>query len=467
MPLDGTTRLLVSRRRALRREAQRRAAVADPNAFVEYAISDERAAHLVQADIHRRLQDHLRQHPRAIVIMPREHGKTTQVVARVLWELGRDPTLRTKVLCATDELAKKRVSLLRRMLTHCAEVRKTFPTLLSGSETWQAHSFSVARDTLVVDPSVEAYGVTSSGTGGRCDLLICDDVCDATNSLFSPTRREEVKEQLRNVWWNLVHPQRGRIWIVGTPWHYADAVQELAAGDTFATLRLGIDDAYTPLWPQRWPCERLKARRAEIGPIAWARSFQCVPLASEDHVFRPEWFRFWAPGELPAEGVQHYIGVDPAFSKSASADDTGIVVLARCANAYYVVEAIRKHGASLHDLTATLDALAARYKPACIGIEAVQAQVYLAQAMKRGTQWPIRELKTSRDKQSRMVVLAVHFENGRVLLRANGGSMPHRSQQDLYDQLIQFPAAPHDDLCDALDFAVQAAQQSNVQLRIL
>jgi phage terminase large subunit-like protein len=66
-----------------------------------------------------------------------------------------------------------------------------------------------------------------------------------------------------------------------------------------------------------------------------------------------------------------------------------------------------------------------------------------------------------------MAVLAVHFENGRVLLRANGGSMPHRSQQDLYDQLIQFPAAPHDDLCDALDFAVQAAQQSNVQLRIL
>ena len=51
-------------------------------------------------EIHRDLQNHLSAHRLALVELPRDHGKTTQVCLRVLWELGRNPDSRIKIVCA-------------------------------------------------------------------------------------------------------------------------------------------------------------------------------------------------------------------------------------------------------------------------------------------------------------------------------------------------------------------------------
>ena len=36
----------------------------------------------------------LSRHPRALIELPRDHGKSTQICARAIWELGHDPSLR-------------------------------------------------------------------------------------------------------------------------------------------------------------------------------------------------------------------------------------------------------------------------------------------------------------------------------------------------------------------------------------
>src|SRR4051794_22422990 len=91
------------RRRAavLLRSALARAR-ADPGSFVELCLTDPSGATLRQAAVHRELQAFLTAHARAVVELPRDHGKSVQVCGRVLWELGRDPGLRVKVVCASD-----------------------------------------------------------------------------------------------------------------------------------------------------------------------------------------------------------------------------------------------------------------------------------------------------------------------------------------------------------------------------
>src|ERR1051326_1864254 len=77
----------------------------DPNNFAEFAFTDSEGQPLCQALVHRELQAFLGRHARALVELPRDHGKSVQVCIRVLWELGRRPSLRVKLVCATEALA--------------------------------------------------------------------------------------------------------------------------------------------------------------------------------------------------------------------------------------------------------------------------------------------------------------------------------------------------------------------------
>jgi predicted phage terminase large subunit-like protein len=98
-----------------------------------------------------------------------------------------------------------------------------------------------------------------------------------------------------------------------------------------------------------------------------------------------------------------------------------------------------------------------------VGVESVQAQTYLVQELKRRSlPTSIRPIKTVRGKRPRMILLADYFEDGRVFLRGNGAG-PHKSQELLYRQLIQFTGSDsdHDDLPDALDFAVEVMPSSS------
>src|SRR4051812_41151094 len=79
-----------------------RLARADPTFFPRLLLAAPLPA------VHRALQAFLTARRHALVELPRDHGKTTQVCLRVLWELGRRPGLRVKLVCSTDAIAADR-----------------------------------------------------------------------------------------------------------------------------------------------------------------------------------------------------------------------------------------------------------------------------------------------------------------------------------------------------------------------
>ncbi len=78
-----------------------RLARTDPVAFLRYLLLDPAAPADPMPEVHTALQNHLTEHRLALVELPRDHGKTTQVCLRVLWELGHAPNLRIKIVCAS------------------------------------------------------------------------------------------------------------------------------------------------------------------------------------------------------------------------------------------------------------------------------------------------------------------------------------------------------------------------------
>ena len=99
----------------------------DPCAFVRMILMG--AAWDPLPEVHRDLQNHLSAHRLALVELPRDHGKTTQVCLRVLWELGRDPNLRIKIVCASESIAIDRSRFLRRSIEQNPRLRRVFPHL--------------------------------------------------------------------------------------------------------------------------------------------------------------------------------------------------------------------------------------------------------------------------------------------------------------------------------------------------
>lgn len=467
--------------RALRRQWLRLKARNDPNAFIEYVVRADDGEPLYQAPIHRQMQHYFSSHPKVLLRAPRYHGKSIQTFARAVWELGRNPNLRIKVVCGTDELAKKRVRKMRQWVDSPI-VRNVFPRLKREDGSWTNHAFTVERTGDIIDPSVEAYGWNATATGGRADILIFDDVTNEKNSLMSKALRESVKVSINNEWLNLGHPD-SRVWFEGNAWHFDDAFHLRCAnpGD-FAFLDLRIDGKLTPIWPSKWPTESLKAQRKLIGDKAFARGFHCYPLSEAESVFDPDWIHFWRPGDLPtaeaededgsivnALDLDTYMGIDPAFSEKQRADESAIVVIGVKDKRRYVLKAVHHRGLSLLALRNLAMQLIRQYHPRRVWVETNAAQVYVADEIRAEVN-RCRDIDTriygepttskTGDKDARMALLADQFEAGNWYLRGNGDNRPHKSQETLYHQLVQFPNGDHDDLCDALDFAQKAVPRT-------
>ncbi len=167
----------------------------DPVLFIRLCMTDPAGHALDLAEVHERLQWFLTDHRRALVELPRDHGKSTQVCGRILWELGRNPALRVKIVCATEAVAAERSRFLRHAIANNRRVWEVFPHLTPG-EPWAADAFTVERPAEVIGPSVAAFGIGCGSTGTRADLLICDDVVDV-RSLHSKAERDRVDRLLR------------------------------------------------------------------------------------------------------------------------------------------------------------------------------------------------------------------------------------------------------------------------------
>lgn len=432
----------------LRLMVRLRRAKADPDAFIAFCFADPNGRPLEQSQVHRELQAFLTANPRALVELPRDHGKTTQVSGRLVWELGRDPSLRIKIVCATEALAAERGRFLRRAIEENPRVRALFPGL-RGRKPWQDVCFTVDRPANVIGASVTSVGVRARTTGTRADLLVCDDIVDVT-AMSSERERDHVKEHFRNNLMNLLEPD-GRFWGLCTPWHPKDLNAELKALPAFALFRRAVGDDLEPVWPERWPTEVLAQRRDEIGAASFARGYRLVPMSDDTAIIPGDTVRFWLDEE---ERETTILAVDPAVCTGPRSDRTAIVALAkgpggiRCLDA----RAFRVPVTELPDIIADFDA---RWEAQAIVIESNGAFKSVIDMIQQQESFGPRivALPNTQNKTGRVRSLGLAVNNGSFRLRGDGAGVDP-GQRELLEEMTTFPLCEHDDLVDAAALGV-------------
>ena len=419
-----------------------------PDSFIELCLADPAGRPLCQAVVHRELQAFLSAHRKALVELPRDHGKSVQVCGRLLWELGRQPGLRIKLVCATARLAAERTRFLRDAITDvAAAVPLVFPVLRPAG-AWSAAAFTVARPAEAIGPSVSAFGIGAGSTGARADLLVCDDVVDV-RCLLHRGHRERVAETFHANLMNLLEPD-GRFWGLFTPWHADDLNARLKANPAYAHFRRAVGPDLESVWPEKWPAGRLAARRAEVGEAAFARGYRLVPIAEGDLAVRPEWVQTW-DNETPRGMFESVVlSVDPAVSAKRSADASALVVLGKRENVAYCLEATARRltAPALVEAMADCDA---RWTPDSILFESNAAFAAVRDLLVRhaGFGPRVQGVVQSREKAARVATFGLNVQNGSFRLKGDGRGNVDPGQRELYAEMTTFPFAAHDDLLDA------------------
>ena len=267
-------------------------------------MKDNTGVPILQAEIHREIQWHIDECKRrgekyCGVLAPWGHGKTENVIiGRALDEIGKNPNIRIQIITNTDDNSKARVSSINKYILNDDDYHKIYPNVEPAqNEDWSKHKLIVKRASKSKDGTIEAWGVTSSGTGSRCDLLLFDDPVDMRNAISNPALRPAVKDCFNNVWLSRLVPDGMAIYIA-TVWHQDDNTSDLRKNKKWKFLVMKISDDFKSidcesafkgsysisLWDY-WNEKALKERCGVIGNRAFNRGFRQQALSDEDRTF--------------------------------------------------------------------------------------------------------------------------------------------------------------------------------------
>lgn len=450
----------------------------DFSAFMQYCFYDPKTGEpFVQQWFHDEWSDAMDVESRLLIIAPRNHGKTSQIVGRVIWELGRNPSLRIKIVCASDGAAKDRLFEVIQNLTYNKRVKEVFPNLRpSKSGEWSKHKIVVERTARHKDASVEAIGITATATGGRADLLIADDVVDRRNALSFPALREQIKQAWKSDWTNLLEPD-SRVWYICTLWHKDDLSHEIMDNPAYKVLKYAVPDNFGALWPEKWPAYMLHNRFKEIGSIEFNRGFRNIAVDLDNSAVNPKWFKFlnletdphfltkFEDGKLTFITSYDTIGT-PSGGKKQDYASAVVIAVDKEEQHVYVISASH-YRATVKEQAARVVRDAVKYKPFRAMVEKA-SQSAVDEWVLDQAPWMIGILETDKpvlSKRERLMGVTPLMEAGKVTF--NDSMDPHKKDNEawnpktgsIYHELTDFPFGNNDDIVDSFSQAMHAARR--------
>ena len=304
-------------------------------ALAEYCLRDEEGQYLIEADFQK--EWHLAWDiGQNVTVGPRGHGKTENLIAKLLWRLGRNPERRIKYVSAEPDLATSVVAVVGEHIEKNERLHEVFPNLRPDkANQWSRHTLFVHRELISKEPSLQAWGVMQGTSGGRCTDLIGDDVCNWRNTIGQPALRAKIKTAWRDNWMKFLVPTGGTATYVATPWSTGDLTAEQSVSPLWHHWRKPAIDKVTGevLWPERFSREYLEELLSDPheGPSA-RRQYLLEAVSDEDTWFPHEdvdrmFDRFMGPNA--AEGAVAIVGgVDLARSLTEGASYTVMVTAA-------------------------------------------------------------------------------------------------------------------------------------------
>lgn len=294
----------------------------------------------------------------------------------------------------------------------------------------------------------------------RPDIMLIDDL-ENDERVATPEQRKKLKNWFTKAALPALS-RDGRVRMVGTILHHdsllANIIAEkdaFAAWVSFMFKAIMQDDEGNDyaLWEQHIPLADLIRMRDDpkfagyIGSLAFAQEYQNQPFDPDDAIVQPEWIQ-WAK-EAPDEihTVASVITVDPAASEKTTADPTAKIHAKLGLDGNLYVCHVGNKRMSPTKAAQELRDWNTIFEPNRIGMEKGTLGLVFRDML---AGLPMVGMEPDTDKVRRLLAVSRFFEGGRIFIVKG-----IKNGQALYDQLVEFPSGSHDDMVDALVYAIR------------
>lgn len=446
--------------------------------------------------LHKPICDFLQTDPsiRKVLMLPRDHYKSTIIMGYVLWRLCHNPEERILLVGDTATTAQDKLTKIRSLFATSKMLHVLFPDRVPPEvlKSKQNENLPGSVEELIIprkkahqEPSIRAVGVTGARAGAHYTLIVCDDLF-TKEAKDQPATAAKIRDWADGAEALLELPYEHQILVVGTPWHHEDVYEHLAGRegswrlsanpDFYSELKIPFFDSEgEPIFPElyggRDNALDYAERQAATNPYLWSANFLLDPQIpnaefSEEDL---QYFTFAGnnnyllyrpmdakePTVVPLDLGEVYIAVDPAFSKDALASKAAInVSFAAPDGNIFILESIGMRMGT-DALIDKICELCVKYKDYLrkVGVEKVGQQQsfidYLVKEMRRrGIYRRVEPLppgsRSSKEARIRSI-LQPYFGQRRIWLQVN--------QTGLLGEFRKFPLSEIKDELDAMGYA--------------
>lgn len=395
------------------------------------------------------------------VIAPRGHAKSTTVdMTYPLWAGCFEQEEFVVIISDTYTQAAEFINALKDEFENNPKIKWLFGNM--KGDDWQDGEFVLSNGIKYAakGSGMKIRGIRHRHT--RPTLMIFDDIENDEN-----IKSAEQRQKLYHWFTKAAIPalaRGGRAVVIGTILHFDSLVNKvMKQQDIFKSWQTRVFYAITTdedgtehaLWPEHRSLEKLKSMRDNpndqefVGSIAFAQEYQHKPFSEEDAIVKPDWIKECEPSQAPDEYSRQarVLTVDPAASERQTADPTAMIVADLGADGNVYVRAIRNQRTSPSITTETIQNLYETYQPQVVGIEQGALGLVFRDLL---AGLPVIGLKPDKDKVRRLLAVSRFFEAGKVFLVKD-----IQNGQALREQLIEFPKGTHDDMVDAIVYAIR------------
>jgi predicted phage terminase large subunit-like protein len=395
------------------------------------------------------------------VLAPREHLKTTSVLAYLLKRIFlRTYPLEINYYHLNEKMAAEKLRKLRRII----EINPLFSQFLQLDQAKSIREDQIIlADGTIIQPLSWEMGVV----GKHPHIIVLDDVIDR-KVIYS----DEANQKSIDKFYTDIYPMissddpEKQIIIIGTAQRQDDLYHKLPADFHCQTYKaISNEEKKEVLAPDLFSFQQLTKIRSDIsqtqGERFWLKEYQNIPMSAQGLIFKPEDIRYYT---TPPKNLMKFQGWDLAVGKDIEKGDWTVCVTIGVDNSnkdkvkVYILDIYRAR-ISFGERLKMIGKKFNEFKPQLVGIEEVAFQYDTIQALKESTLMPIHGVKALTNKiQSFQTELAPYFENDQIYVK--------EEHTDFIKELLAIPAGEYDDQADALKIAIKTALQEPVKPRI-
>jgi len=402
-------------------------------------------------------------------IAPRS-GKSFLSQHFIAWLYGHDSNISNIIGSYSKELSGTFERGIRNILKK-PEFKDVFPEF-PGFRVGETTKFKGDGALIATSPGSSLTGFTSGSikkVSKAPGAMVIDDPLKSAESVA------KIK-QLKPWWGQEASTRKTNNWIqaiIGTRWIIGDLHQIVLDSDGYwnpesnplgwryinfeSICRTPDEDLLERKrdethWPNNpiFTLESLLAQEKTMGKNAFSALYQGKPVAEDGSIVKPHQLIFIDEKDVPHQGYI-YFSLDCGLSEKQTADETSITVLKSFEKNVYVLDQISGRWL-FTDLIKNVKNLITQYNPKNIVIERAAGGIPLIHTLKLETKIEIlpKDGYTPRgSKQIRLQRVLPMFENSKVFLVKGSWN------QELKNQLINFPLYMHDDRLDSLVWGLQ------------